>query len=101
MIGLHMNAREISLISITSKMLSNIVLRQLSGVCKSCMNEDQAGFQPGRGCIEQIFVMQQILEPKQTIYVPTVPVFIDLKAAFDSLRGLPEMHSIFPVSVFE
>ncbi|RTG85420.1 uncharacterized protein DC041_0004739, partial [Schistosoma bovis] len=43
-----------------------------------------AGFIPGRGCIDHIFTIRQVLEHRHTYRCPTIVVFLDLKAAFDS-----------------
>ncbi|VDP52267.1 unnamed protein product [Schistosoma curassoni] len=46
--------------------------------------ENQAGFRPGRGCIDHIFTIRQILEHRFASRRPTV-FFCDLKAPFDSV----------------
>nr|CAH8852710.1 unnamed protein product [Trichobilharzia regenti] len=63
--------------------------------------EEQAGFRSGRGCIDHVFTLRQLLEHRHTYCRPTTVVFLDIKAAFDSLdrtvlwnclleRGAPE-----------
>ncbi|KER29169.1 hypothetical protein T265_04173 [Opisthorchis viverrini] len=45
----------------------------------------QAGFRPGRGCIDQIFTLRQVLEQRHTYKRPTILVFLDFRGAFDSV----------------
>jgi hypothetical protein len=101
------NHRGISLVSVASKVLTGIVLRRLTLTRECQIRENQAGFRPGRGCIDQIFTLRQILENRHSYRRPTVTVFLDLKAAFDSvdrdvlwrclsLKGIPKKFtSIF------
>lgn len=49
------------------------------------MRENQAGFRPGRGYINQIFTNRQVLRYKHSFWSPTIVVFPDLKVAFDSV----------------
>ncbi|KER28519.1 hypothetical protein T265_04657 [Opisthorchis viverrini] len=49
------------------------------------IRENQAGFRPARGCIDHIFTLRQILEQRHCFQQPTMVVFLDLKAAFDSV----------------
>ncbi|RTG82230.1 uncharacterized protein DC041_0010142 [Schistosoma bovis] len=66
------NHRRISLTKIVSKILAST-------------RENQAGFRPGRGCIDQIFTLRQVLEHRHTFRRPTIVVFFDLKVTFDSV----------------
>ncbi|MBM6549358.1 reverse transcriptase family protein, partial [Streptococcus dysgalactiae subsp. equisimilis] len=95
------NHRGISLVSIASKLLAGIILRRLSSAREQTTRENQAGFRPGRGCVDHIFTLRQILEHRHTFRRPTISVFLDLKAAFDSVdrtvlwrclsvKGVPE-----------
>ena len=82
------NHRGISLVSIASKLLTMIILRRLTGAREKQIRENQAGFRPGRGCIDHIFTLRQILEHRHSFNRSTIVVFLDLKAAFDSVdRG--------------
>ena len=79
------NHRGISLVSVASKVLSGIILRRLMDYRERQIRENQAGFRPGRGCIDHIFTLRQILEQRHSFRRPTLVVFLDLKAAFDSV----------------
>ena len=49
------------------------------------IREQQAGVRPGRGCIDQIFKLYQVLEQRHVYQRPTFSLFLDLKGAFDSV----------------
>ena len=48
--------------------------------------KNQAGFKPGRGCRDQIFSIRQIIEQREEYKRMTHLIFIDFKAAFDSVH---------------
>jgi exonuclease III len=79
------NYRGISLIPVASKLLSTILLRRLTKTREEQIREEQAGFRPGRGCVDQIFAIRQLLEHRHAYRRPTIVVFLDIRAAFDSL----------------
>ena len=79
------NHRGISLIPVVSKLLAAILLRRLSATREMQTREEQAGFRTGRGCIDQIFTLRQILELCHTYRRPTIVVFLDIRGAFDSV----------------
>ncbi|MGL5756628.1 MAG: reverse transcriptase domain-containing protein, partial [Paraclostridium sp.] len=66
-------------------MLTGIILHRLTGPRENQIRENQAGFRPGRGCIDHIFTLRQLLELRHTFRQPTIVVFLDLKTAFDSV----------------
>ncbi|KAH9594332.1 Innexin inx2, variant 4 [Schistosoma haematobium] len=79
------------------------MLRHLIKAREEQTRENQAGFRPGRGCMDQIFTLRQVLEHRYTFRRPTMVVFLDLKAAFDSvdhevlwqclsLKGVPKKY---------
>ncbi|TNN07774.1 hypothetical protein EWB00_007528, partial [Schistosoma japonicum] len=73
------NHRGISLTNIVSKLLASIILRRLTRAREEQTRENQAGFRPGRGCIDHIFTLRQVLEHRHTFRRPTIVVFLDLK----------------------
>ncbi|KAH9588212.1 hypothetical protein MS3_00000127 [Schistosoma haematobium] len=79
------NHRGISLTNIVSKILASIILRRQTKAREEQTRENHAGFRPGRDCIDQIFTLRQVLEHRHTFRRPTMVVFLDLKAAFDSV----------------
>ena len=56
------NHRGISLVNVASKVLSELILPSLTDHREGQNGENQAGFRPGRGCIDHIFALRQILE---------------------------------------
>ena len=79
------NHSGISLVNVASKLRTGIILRRLTNVREKQIRENQAGFRPDRGCIDRIFSLHQILEPRHMFRLPTTLVFLDLKVAFDSV----------------
>lgn len=79
------NHRGISLISTVSKLFTIILLRRLSQTRELTAREEQAGFRPGRGCVDQIFTLRLILEHRRAYARPTIIVFLDIRAAFDAV----------------
>ncbi|CAH8472915.1 unnamed protein product [Schistosoma guineensis] len=97
------NHRGISLTNIVSKILTSIILRRLIKAREEQTRENQAGFRSGRGCIDQIFTLRQVLEHRHTFRRHTIVVFLVLKAASDSvgrevlwqclsLKGVPKKY---------
>ncbi|CAI2733768.1 unnamed protein product [Schistosoma spindalis] len=95
------NYQGISLLPIASKLLASVILRRLFKTRERLAREEQAGFRSGRGCIDHIFILRQILEHRHTYHKPTIVVFLDIRVAFDSLdrtvlwdclliKGVPE-----------
>ena len=56
------NWRVIYLLSIPSKILATIIINRLSNVVDSRLREEQAGFRKGKGFIDQIFALRNIIE---------------------------------------
>lgn len=82
------NYRGISLLDIALKILEAIIATRIRPALDAVTRENQAGFRPGRGCIDQIFSLRQILETRHEFRRPTYVAFIDFAAAFDSVdRG--------------
>ncbi|CAH8490480.1 unnamed protein product [Dicrocoelium dendriticum] len=57
----------------------------LSTTREEFSREEQAAFRPNRGCIDQIFTLRQLLELRHIHRRPTIIVFLDIRAAFDSV----------------
>ncbi|KAA3672426.1 uncharacterized protein DEA37_0008672 [Paragonimus westermani] len=79
------NHRSISLVSVASTLLTGLILRRLTKPRESQIREEQAGFRSGRGCVDHIFTLRRILEHRHSYRQPTAVVFLDLRAAFDSV----------------
>ena len=72
------NWRGISLLSVVIKVKGKIVVDRIRIGVESKLTKEQAGFRPGRGTTEQIFILRNIIEQsiewQSTLYVN----FIDL-----------------------
>ncbi|KER29020.1 hypothetical protein T265_04308 [Opisthorchis viverrini] len=72
-------------------------LRRLTEHRERQIHENQAGFRPARGCIDHIFTLRLILEQRHCFQQPTMVVFLDLKAAFDSVDRQALWQSAMPL----
>ena len=87
--GKHLS---INSVNVASKVLSGLILQRLTDHCEGQIRENPAGFFPGRGCIDYIFALRQILELRHSYQQPTLVVFLDLKSALWqclSVKGVP------------
>ena len=80
------NWRGITLLPLASKVLSRIIINRIQEGVDSSLRKEQAGFRRGRGTVNQIFILRNILEQvnewNATIYIH----FIDFEKAFDSIH---------------
>lgn len=79
------NYRPISLLSVAYKMYTHILEKRLRRIVERHLEEEQAGFRPGRQTQDNIFVIRNILEKSWDRNKNTYLAFLDLKAAFDSV----------------
>ena len=56
------NWREITLLSVPGKVLSNIIYARLKDEVQGVMIEEQAGFRKDRGCSDHMFALRHIIE---------------------------------------
>ena len=89
----------VSLIPIITKLFTSILLRHLNPSREQTIREQQGGFRPGRGCVDQIFTLRQYMEHRHTYNRATIYVFIDLKAAFDSVDRLELLNLLLTQGV--
>ena len=80
------NLRGITLFSVPSKILSKIVIKRISDALDTGVRKEQAGFRRERGCTNQIFILQDIIEQctewQRQLYVN----FVDFENAFDGIH---------------
>ena len=73
------------MLSISGKVRANILLGWLKPVIEPSFLEEQCGFLPQRGTIDQIWVLRQVIEKaiehRSNIHI----CFVDLSKAFDSV----------------
>lgn len=73
------------MVSVEFKPLAGIILRLLLDTRERCVHGNQAGFHPDQDCTEQFFALCNKSENTGTSRRPMNPVFLDLKAALDSV----------------
>ena len=90
------NYRGISLVSVGSKLLSNMILFRLRDAVDKVLREEQCGFRKGRGCVDQVFTLRLIIEKFFRRQTPLVLSLIDYEQAFDSVdrRALTKVLSL-------
>ena len=80
------NWRGITLLSISSKLMTKIIIQRITDAIDKQLREEQAGFRKGRGCINQIFALRNIIEQctewQRQLYINCV----DFQKAFDSIN---------------
>ncbi|XP_067001635.2 LINE-1 retrotransposable element ORF2 protein isoform X1 [Anabrus simplex] len=77
------NYRGISLISIPGKVFTGILEGRVRSVVERKLDENQCGFRPQRGCQDQIFSMQQVIEKCYERNRQSCLCFVDLEKPYD------------------
>lgn len=83
------NYRGIALVNCITKVFTEIIHERIKkwAESKGLIPEEQAGFRSGRGCEDNIFVLQAILHLQARFKGSnTYTLFIDFKRAFDSVQ---------------
>ena len=80
------NYRGISLLSVPGKVLALILLERLQAIIDPQLMEAQCGFRKGRGTVDQIWVMRQVVEKATEYRTPVFLCFVDLTKAYDSVN---------------
>jgi hypothetical protein len=80
------NHRGVSLLSAAYKILSNILLAELTPYVNEVIRDHQCGFRRSRSTTDQIFYIRQILEKKWEYNGTVHQLFIDFKKAYDSVK---------------
>ena len=99
------NWRGMTLLSVPEKILCSILLNRIRLAVDHVLREEQAGFRPGKSCIDQIFALRNILEQSNEWQSPLIINFIDFQKAFDSvdhkaLWRIMELYGI-PVKIID
>lgn len=80
------NYRGITLLNIAYKVFANILYHRLIPYADEIIGEYQCGFCTDRSTSDQIFSIRQILEKCKEFNVDTHHLFVDFKAAYDSVN---------------
>jgi hypothetical protein len=80
------NCRGVTLLPLASKVLSRILVDRIQAGVDASLRNEQAGFRKGRGTVNQIFILRNILEQvnewNATLYI----YFVDFEKDFDSIH---------------
>lgn len=74
------------LLSTPGKVFNRIILERLRNGADERLRENQAGFQNGRSCSDQISTLRIIIEQSMEWNTPVYVNFIDFEKAFDSIN---------------
>ena len=80
------NWRGITLLSMPSKIFCRVLLNRIEGAIDVNLRQEQAGFRRGKGCMDQIFSLRNLIEQSTEWNAPLCIGFIDFKKAFDSIH---------------
>ena len=80
------NYRTISLLSHIYKTFISIIASRVKHDLYSSFPASQTAYQPGRGTIEQVIALEQIVEKSIEFNNPVHIAFIDFTKAFDSIK---------------
>ena len=80
------NYRGISLLVVTRKLFSRVVLNRIQTIVDEQLLERQAGFRANRSTIEQIFSLRIVMEKYKQYNKPLHMCFIDIQKAYDSVN---------------
>ena len=80
------NWRGVTLLPISSKVLSRILINRIQAGVDYTLRKEQAGFRKGRGTVNQIFILRNILEHANEWNATMYIHFVDFEKAFDSIH---------------
>ncbi|KAL7861723.1 hypothetical protein SRHO_G00131640 [Serrasalmus rhombeus] len=77
------NYRGITLLSLPGKVYAGVLEKRVRLVVEPQIQEEQCGFRPARGTLDQLFTLSRILEGSWEFAQPVHMCFVDLEKAFD------------------
>ena len=77
------NYRGITLLSLLGQVYSGVLERRVCRIVEPRIQEEQCGFRPGRGTVDQLYTLCRILEGAWEFAQPVHMCFVDLEKAFN------------------
>ena len=79
------NYRGISLLSVVGEVFARVLNDRVKGLTEGSVMDEQGGFRSGRGCLDQIFAVKQVIEKMIEKDKVMFMVFIALEKVYDNV----------------
>ncbi|XP_073821541.1 uncharacterized protein [Musca autumnalis] len=79
------NWRGITLLNSICKIIATLILQKIQPVIDETLRKEQAGFRPGRSCVDHVNTLRIIIEQSIEYNSPLYLLFIDFERAFDTV----------------
>ncbi|TWW54863.1 hypothetical protein D4764_0100890 [Takifugu flavidus] len=89
------NYRGIILHSLSGKVYSGVLERRVCQIVEPRIQEEQCGFRPGHGTVDQLYTLSTVFEGAWEFAQPVHMCFVDLEKAFDHVpRGVLREYGV-------